>query len=63
MTTVAAICLIPIAEEGSTVLEGPSLGRAMKTRHEKPHETEERHSESGYGHNRMLKWNIEHCKI
>jgi len=27
------------------------------------HETEERHSDSGYAHNSMLKLNIEHCNI
>jgi len=34
MTTVAAICQIPVTEAQNTVLEGPSLERAMKSRYE-----------------------------
>jgi hypothetical protein len=34
MTTVAAICQIPVTEEDIAVLEGPRDERAMKSRHE-----------------------------
>jgi len=32
MTTVATICQIPVTEAQNTVLEGPSLESAMKSR-------------------------------
>jgi hypothetical protein len=34
MTSVAAICQIPVIEAQNTILEGPSLERAMKSWHE-----------------------------
>ena len=48
MTTVAAICKIPVSEAQNTVLEGPSFERAMKCLIRMLHGTEELHSESGY---------------